>query len=84
MQRDHYAPEVRARWQVQETKLFMGKLRYNEVDVMIDFIGEKLIEATDSTGRKRIIQFTDCSFASEYIARQNIGQVVMLKIRAWT
>jgi len=65
------------------TKQFIG-IGYTEVEVRIIGIAKNAIEVTDATGRKRIIQFKDCSFASEYIARDNIGSVVTLKIRAWT
>jgi hypothetical protein len=65
------------------TKNFIG-IGYTEVEVRIIAIAKNAVEVTDATGRKRIIQFKDCSYASEYVARDNIGAIITLKIRAWT
>lgn len=68
---------------VRLTKQFIG-IGYTEVQVRIIAIAKNAVEVADATGRKRIIQFKDCSYASEWIARDNIGAIVTLKIRAWT
>lgn len=38
----------------------------------------------DEGGMYRVIKWSDMSYASEWIARDNQGAVVLLKIRAWS
>ncbi len=76
----HDSPAYRA----EATLIFTSGLRYFEVNVRVLSVAENAIIAADSTGKTRIIRFADCSYASEFIARQNEGRGVMLKIRAWS
>lgn len=65
------------------TKNFIG-IGYSEVECRIKTIADNAAVVIDSGGKSRVILYADMSYASQYIAQQNPGAVVVLKIKAWT
>jgi hypothetical protein len=76
-----YGPEERAR----DTDNFLTATghKFYPVTVRILTLAENACVVADSGGVQRIIKWPDLSFASEYIARQNPGAIVDLKIKRW-
>lgn len=68
---------------VRLTRQFIG-IGYTQVECRIIQAMQNAVEVADTGGRRRIILFSDCSYASEFMARDNTGQIVELKIKAWT
>lgn len=64
---------------------FLGtsRLRYFDVTVRIKEIAANAIIVCDAPGSTKIVKREDMSFASWYIGEQNIGAIVLLKIRKW-
>lgn len=68
---------------VRLTKNFIG-IGYTEVEVRIKTIADNAVVVSDSGGKSRVILYADMCYASQYIAQQNPGAIVVLKIKAWT
>lgn len=80
-----YLPSWDNAWRVTSTKEFLGmsRLLYHDVIVrVIDFSGNA-VRVRDSGNIERIIRREDCSYSSWYIAQDNPGAIVTLKVRAW-
>lgn len=77
-----YAPAERTR----DTRIFLGMsgLNYYDISCRILTLAENACIVADSGGKHRIVKWQDLSFASEAVARQNPGAVVVLKIRKWS
>lgn len=78
------AMDYRAVHKAQDTIWFTAPYRYHEVTVKVLSAAENAAVVEDLRGNKRVILWGDLSFASEHIARQNIGTWQALKIRKWT
>lgn len=60
----------------------MAGLKYYDVEVRIKSIADNAAVVV-SEGQHRVVLWSDMSYASEWIARDNIGRIVLLKIRKW-
>lgn len=80
-----YLPSWDNAYRVAQTKDFLrgSNLLYHEVTVRVLSITENAVVCRDTGGVERVALLADLSYASEFLARDNVGGCMVLKIRRW-
>lgn len=78
------AMDYTAEQRTEDALLFIGSYRYHDIHVLVRSVAENAAITRDKHGKCRVVEWVDMSYSSRFIAEQNVGYWVTLKIRKWS